>query len=142
MAKNDENNILPSTGHKNNTAQPKSDILAPHQIFHRLTVVQVSFCSLIKRITLKIRVLCFLLINSVLFNILCVWVLLCSSCTQQLGGTCRQVQVCNKCVISENKIRSLTHVSSLQIRCTRVTNLSSLQTGLGQWHGRHLFRYV
>ena len=34
-----------------------------HLVFHRLTVVQVSFCSLIKGITPNIRTLCFVLIN-------------------------------------------------------------------------------
>ena len=44
-------------------------------VFHRLTVVKVSFCSLIKRITQKIRMLCFVLINNVALNLLCVWIL-------------------------------------------------------------------
>ena len=35
---------------------------------------KVSFCSLIKGITPKIRVLCFAVISSVLWNILCVWI--------------------------------------------------------------------
>ena len=35
---------------------------------------RMSFCSLIKGITLKIHPLCFVLINSALFNLLCVWV--------------------------------------------------------------------
>ena len=43
-----------------------------HRFFHRLTVVSVSFCSLIKGINPKIRMLCFVLINSVLLRILCV----------------------------------------------------------------------
>ena len=33
----------------------------------------MSFCSLIKEVTPKIRMLCFVLINSVLLNLLCVW---------------------------------------------------------------------
>ena len=33
----------------------------------------MSFCSLIKRITLTIHMLCFVLINSILFNLLHVW---------------------------------------------------------------------
>ena len=37
-------------------------------VFHRLTVVQVSFCSLIKGITAEIRMLRFVLINSVLLG--------------------------------------------------------------------------
>ena len=43
-------------------------------IFHCLTVVQVSFCSLIKVITPKICMLCFVLINSVILNLLSVWI--------------------------------------------------------------------
>ena len=43
-------------------------------VFHCLTVVSVSLCSLIKAITPKIRVLCFVLINSVLFNLLYAWI--------------------------------------------------------------------
>ena len=46
-----------------------------HLVFHRLTVVKVLFCSLKKGITRKIRMLCFVLINNVLFNLLCVWIL-------------------------------------------------------------------
>ena len=40
----------------------------------------MSFCSLVKGITPKIRMLCFVLINSVILNllVLCVWVLNCS----------------------------------------------------------------
>ena len=40
-------------------------------VFHPLTVVYLSFCSLIKAITPVIRMLCFVLINSILFNLLC-----------------------------------------------------------------------
>ena len=36
--------------------------------------VQVFFCSLIKGITPKIRMLCFVLINSVRLNLLCIWI--------------------------------------------------------------------
>ena len=42
---------------------------------HSLTVVWVSFCSLIKGITPTIRMLCFVLINSSLLNLLCVSIL-------------------------------------------------------------------
>ena len=42
--------------------------------FHRLTVVKVSSCSLTKGIITKIRILCFVLINSVPLNLLCVWI--------------------------------------------------------------------
>ena len=49
---------------------------ALHLIFHDIIVVQVSFCSLIKGITLKILMLCnFVLINSLLLNLLSVWIL-------------------------------------------------------------------
>ena len=47
--------------------------LVLHLKCHRLIVVQMSFCSLIKGINPKIRMLCFVLINSVLLNLLCVW---------------------------------------------------------------------
>ena len=43
-------------------------------IFHHLIVVQASFCSWIKGITLKICMLCFVLINSIILNLLCVWI--------------------------------------------------------------------
>ena len=43
-------------------------------VFHRLTVVYVWFCSMIKGIIPSIRVLCFVAINSVLLNLLCVWI--------------------------------------------------------------------
>ena len=35
------------------------------------------FCSLIKGITPKIHVFCFVLINNVLLNLFCIWILLC-----------------------------------------------------------------
>ena len=70
-------NLL-STGPENKIAQPKRDKWwALHLIFHnfhRLTVVYVLFCSLITRITPKIRMLCFVLINCILLNLLCVWI--------------------------------------------------------------------
>ena len=71
--------LLPSTGHENNTAQPKPD--------NCLTLSSASHCSpficclrvvlyeLDTGITTKIRMLCFVLINSVLLNFLCVWIL-------------------------------------------------------------------
>ena len=34
----------------------------------------MTFCSLIEEITLKICMLCFVLINSVILNVLCVWI--------------------------------------------------------------------
>jgi len=58
-------NILPSTGQENNIAQPKNKTNKKQKLFrfsshfHRLTVVQVSFCSLTKGITLNICRLCF-----------------------------------------------------------------------------------
>ena len=45
-----------------------------HLIFHSLTVAQVLFCSLKKGITPKICMVCFVLVNSLLFNLLCVWI--------------------------------------------------------------------
>ena len=53
----------------------KVSALALHSffiVFHGLIVVQVSFCSLIKRITQNICRLCIILINSVILNLLCV----------------------------------------------------------------------
>ena len=44
-------------------------------IFNRLTVVEVLFCSLKRRINPKIRMLCFVIMYSLLFNLLCVWIL-------------------------------------------------------------------
>ena len=44
-------------------------------IFNRSTVVEVLFCSLKKGITPKIRMLCFVLMYSLLFNHLRVWIL-------------------------------------------------------------------
>ena len=42
--------------------------LALHLIFHSLMVVQVSFCSLVKGTTPDFRTLCFVLLNSILWN--------------------------------------------------------------------------
>ena len=70
-------NINPSTAYENNIAQPKADKCpSSTSHFHRLTVVQASFCSLIKGITPKIRMFYLVLINRVLFNHLCVWILI------------------------------------------------------------------
>ena len=44
-----------------------------HLIFHRLTVVQVLFRRLKRGLTATILMLCFVLINSVLSNLFCVW---------------------------------------------------------------------
>ena len=44
-----------------------------HLILHCLTVVYVLFRSLKKELTPKIRMLCFVITNSVLYHILCVW---------------------------------------------------------------------
>ena len=62
-----------STGHKNTQLNQKQiSLLVLQLIFHRLTVVLMSFCSLISGITPKI--LYFVLINSVLLKFLCVWI--------------------------------------------------------------------
>ena len=50
--------------------QKQISVLVLHIIFQRLTVVSVSFCSLIKGITPKIRMLWFVLTNSLLFNLI------------------------------------------------------------------------
>ena len=47
--------------------------LALHHIFYRFSPFRCNFCSLIKGITPKIRMLCFVLINSVLLNSLYVF---------------------------------------------------------------------
>ena len=55
--------------------QKQISLFVLHLIFHRLTVVLVSFCSLIGGITPT--VFCFVLItlvNSVLLKLLCVWI--------------------------------------------------------------------
>ena len=46
----------------------------PHHIFRRSAVASVLFCSLKKGIAPKIRMLCFVIFNSVLFNLLRVWI--------------------------------------------------------------------
>jgi len=56
-------------------AQPKERSVL-HLLLHHLSVVEVLFCSLKKGITPKIRLLCFVMINSVLLNLLYVWILL------------------------------------------------------------------
>ena len=50
----------------------------------------MSFCSLTKGITPKIGWFCLVLINSVLLNLLCVWILLVSSFVPGLQRTSRQ----------------------------------------------------
>ena len=64
---------------ENNIAQPKTGKgLSSAFIFiyfYRLTAALVSFCNLIKGITPKIRMLWFVLINSILLNLSCLWVL-------------------------------------------------------------------
>ena len=62
---------------ENNVAQPKQIDKCPSSTshFHRWTVVYVSFCSSVNGITPKIRMLCFVSINSVLLHRLCVWIL-------------------------------------------------------------------
>ena len=59
------------TEHENNIAQPKAGKYSS-STSHHLTVKKVSFCSLIKGITLKIYTLCFVIVNSVLINL---WIL-------------------------------------------------------------------
>ena len=73
---------FPSTGYENGITPSKPDKWLTHLssslsfFFPRhLTVVEVSFCSLVKGITPKILTLCFVPINSVLLNLLCVWFL-------------------------------------------------------------------
>ena len=53
---------------------PPCDVLVLHLMFYHSTVVQVSFGRVIKAVTLKIHILCFVLINSILFKLLCVWI--------------------------------------------------------------------
>ena len=68
--------ILTSAGNNNNIAPPKTDEwLSSPSHFDRFSSFSCSFCSLIKGITLKVRMLCFVLINSVLLNLVCVWIL-------------------------------------------------------------------
>ena len=56
--------------------QKQTNILVLHLIFHRLAVVYLSLCNLKREITPTIRMLGFVLINRVLFNLLFVWILL------------------------------------------------------------------
>ena len=55
------------------TRQKQISGLTPHLIFHRFLpfncCFKVSFCSLIKGLTPKIRILCFVHINSLLLNL-------------------------------------------------------------------------
>ena len=53
--------------------QPKTDMCLSSPSHFSTFNCYVSFCSLIKGITPKIRMLCFVLINRVLLNFLCVW---------------------------------------------------------------------
>ena len=41
----------------------------------KITVYWLSFCSLIKVITIKIHMFCFVLINSIVLKLLCIWIL-------------------------------------------------------------------
>ena len=81
-------NIPPITGLENNLVQPKIDqwLSSPSHFssFFTVTVVQMSFCSLIKGITPKVRTLCFVVVNSVRLNLLCVWIQ--SSLVQIMGA--------------------------------------------------------
>ena len=52
--------------------EKRRGVLVFHLICHRLVVVQMSFCSLLKGINRKTR-MCFVLINSVLLSLACVW---------------------------------------------------------------------
>ena len=60
---------LPSDGHENSVARRKQrSVLVLHLIFRRLAVAYVLYCNLKRGITPKIRMLCFVLANSVLFK--------------------------------------------------------------------------
>ena len=65
---------LPNTGHQNTGHQKQTGNL--HLIFHPLTVLLVLFCSSKKVLTPKIGRLCFVIMNSILLNHLCVWICL------------------------------------------------------------------
>ena len=65
--------------------------------FHRLTVVLTSFCSLINGITPKIHMLCFVLINSVLLNLACVWIFLAKLSQSHCFSILREPFVLNLC---------------------------------------------
>ena len=61
------------TGHENSVAQPKADKrLSSTSHFSLFNNVLGLFCSLTKGITPKICMFCFVLINSILLNLLCV----------------------------------------------------------------------
>ena len=61
--------------HGNNTTKQinQNQVGSLHLIFHCLTVVQVLFCNLEKGVTLKIHLLCFVIVNTVLFNLIHIW---------------------------------------------------------------------
>ena len=61
--------MLTRAGHKNDTAEAKAAKYRPSHS-HRLTVVSVVLCSLKKGLTQKLGVLCFVLINSVLDDLI------------------------------------------------------------------------
>ena len=101
-------NILPSTGlssTKTTTTikgrQKDKLSISFFIVFHRLIVVWVSFCSLIKGVTPKIRMLCFVLINSVtVLNLLCVWIMFCSEVENSAPGrwaTSNEVETDDQC---------------------------------------------
>ena len=71
-------NILTSAGHKNNIAQAKAD-KHPSSTSHFSPFNCSLSVVLLKGIILKIHMLCFVLINSILFNLLCVWTVYCCS---------------------------------------------------------------
>ena len=61
-------NILSNTGYQNNITKQlnQKQISVLRLIFHRLTVVLVLICSLKKELNPSIRMMCFVIINSVL----------------------------------------------------------------------------
>ena len=68
--------ILPNTGHEKNITQPKPDtcVSTPSHFssFSPFNCCLNVVCSLINGVTPTIRMLCFVQINSVLINVLCV----------------------------------------------------------------------
>ena len=65
----------------------------------------MSFCSLIQETTPKIRTLCFVLINSVLLNLLCFWVLLQNASSHSCFRFCR---CCSGCFRTSQRMKKRT----------------------------------
>ena len=66
---------FPSGHSSTKKRKEKVNGLALHLIFHHLIVVWMSFGGLMEGTAPKICMLCFVLVNSLILNLLCVWIL-------------------------------------------------------------------